>query len=349
MKFAARVPCSKFHAPTAILGALLLPLLAATGACGQSLDDVAIAPEVVLEDRYPIREHHFPNGTVAYADVVFSTIPGYRPLTLDLYVPPGESASGRPVLVMIHGGGWLGGHTRHSGAFSNWPETLAAIAGEGYVVASVEYRLSGEAPFPAAFDDVRAAIRWLRSNADEYGIDRQRAVVMGGSAGGQLAALAGTACGDNRYPDSATAAPDAESACVQGVVTWYGVFDFGMIVPVDEKPDGPDVGGAPGRYLDCGPKSCDADTVRNASAMSFVDAADPPFLMVHGTDDRVVAVEQSRAMHKALTDAGVDSTYIEIPGVNHSFIGQSAEDTIGASRKAFDASIAFIDRIVGSE
>jgi len=328
--------------------AAALSMFAGGGAAAQSVDNVAIAPEVVLEDRYPDREHRFANGVTSYADVVYSVPPGFRPLTLDLYLPEGAGSDDAryPLLVMIHGGGWMAGHTRHSGAFANWPEALAAIADEGFVVASVEYRLSGEAPFPAAFDDVQNAIRWVRSHADEYGVDRSRALAMGGSAGGQLAGLVGTACGDKRNPDEADD-ESAESACVQGVVTWYGVFDFAKIVPMGEAGEGQTVSGAPGRYLGCSETACDPDVVRAASAIYFVDRNDPPFLMIHGTVDPVVSIEQSRAMQNALESAGVDSTLIEIPGVKHSFIGETPEATINASRRAWDASIAFIRRVMG--
>lgn len=348
VRFDARYSAQAVQRQIVALG--LAMLLAAGNTQAQSIDDVGIAAEVVLEDRYPERRIQFPNGVNSLADVIFATPAGFRPLILDLYLPAGAGSNGTryPLLVMIHGGGWMAGHTRHSGAFSDWPATLAAIANEGFVVASVEYRLSGEAPFPAAFDDVRTAIRWLRAHADQYGIDRNRALAMGGSAGGQLAALVGTACGDNAYPDAASG-ETAESACVQGVVAWYGVFDFAAIVPVDGPEEGRSAAGAVGSYLDCEPTHCGSEVVRAASAISFVDPSDPPFLLIHGVDDPVVSVEQSRAMHEKLEKAGVASKLIEIPGVKHSFIGADAATTIDASRKAFDASIEFIKQALGGD
>ena len=121
---------------------LLVLVLAPSGAV-LAQNPPAIAPEPVLEDRYPQRRVSFPGGVVSLADVTYSTIPGFRPLTLDLYLPPKTAAGARPLVICVHGGGWMSGHTRHSGAFENWP----------------------------------------------------RAVVMGGSAGGQLAGLAATSCG----------------------------------------------------------------------------------------------------------------------------------------------------------
>lgn len=326
---------------SAARGVCFAALLLGSTTHGQTVDDVGIDGQVVLDDRYPAREIRFPNGATSLADVVYAVRPGYRPLILDLYLPAGADETPRPLVVVVHGGGWTSGHTRHSGAFSNWPAALASIANEGFVVASVEYRLSAEAPFPAAFDDVRDAIRWLRANADVYGIDRNNAVIMGGSAGGQLAALVGTTCGDNAYSFAATDdRTTAESACVQGVVTWYGVFDFGKLVAT--TPDSRPPPGVLAQYLDCGPTRCDADLVRAASAVSWIDSADPPFLMIHGVEDPVVAIEQSREMHAALEAAQVPSELIEIPGVRHSFIGDTPEATIEASRRAWHATVDFI-------
>jgi len=332
--------------------ALLSPVLAVTPAHGQTVDEVSIAPEVILEDRYPDRKFVFPNGVVSLADVVYATHVGYRPQILDLYLPAGAGTDGAsyPLVVMVHGGGWQSGHTRHSGAFADWPAALASIANDGFVVASVEYRLSGEAPFPAAFDDVRDAIRWLRANAGEYGIDKTKAAVMGGSAGGQLVGLVGTACGDSAYPEAITdEEPPAESACVQGVVAWYGLFDYRGLVPIFSTRRDGGVPGVHARYLGCGSDYCDADVVRAASAISFVDPADPPFLMIHGVEDPVISIGQSRAMQQKLEDVGVDSTLIEIPGVGHSFIGATPEATINASQKAWDESIAFFRRVLKGE
>ena len=129
-------------------------------------------------------------------DLAYATVPGFRTMTLDLYQPKRAPKDyPKPLLIFVHGGGWNSGDARQGGGFSDFPGVLAALAAKGYVVASVNYRLSGEAHFPAALQDVKAAIRWLRAHADEYGIDTSRVAVWGEEAGGQLAALAGTSCG----------------------------------------------------------------------------------------------------------------------------------------------------------
>jgi acetyl esterase/lipase len=283
-------------------------------------------------------------------------------MILDLYVPGAavKPASGYPaaypVIVFIHGGGWISGHTRHSGAFANWPKTLASIAANGYVVASVEYRLSGEAPFPAAFEDVQNAIRWLRRNADRFSIDKDRFLAWGGSAGGQLAALAATACGDNPLELNSTGAdsgdeagkPPAESPCVQGAMIWYGVLDFGGLVPTSaaESPQ-TTLPMVLSQYLDCRDGLCDAGTVAAASPLRHLDPADPPMLLIHGDGDQVVLVEQSERMYEALQVADVESELIIIPDVGHSFVGATPEVTAEASQLAFDASMSFAQRTLG--
>ena len=175
------------------LTALALAAVAGSAAAKDRVFPVADKP--VPGDHYPDRITRFPGGVTGYADVIYSQLPGYRPSVVDVYVPPAAKASPKPLVLYIHGGGWVGGHTRQAGALANFPEVLASLASEGFVVASLEYRLSGEAAFPAQIQDVRAAIRFLKANAAKYGIDPARVGLWGGSAGGHLAALGALSCG----------------------------------------------------------------------------------------------------------------------------------------------------------
>jgi acetyl esterase/lipase len=236
---------------------------------------------------------------------------------------------------------------------------LASLAARGYVVASVEYRLSGEAHFPAAMQDVKSAIRWLRSHSSEYGIDSARAVIWGGSAGGQLAALAATSCGVAELEPAPTAsARDAgtppvtlpPSDCVQGLIAWYGIFNFATL----GSPSGaavPDRIGAadsaPSRYLGCSRPNC-ATVAAAASPASYVDSKDPPTLLVHGTDDHTVPIQQSRDFLALLRSKGVAAELIEIPGADHSFIGKTPQATRAASLLALQRSFEFIDKTIGT-
>jgi acetyl esterase/lipase len=302
-------------------------LLAAVGASAEPR--VFPVAEVASQaDVYPDRVTHFPKGVTGFADVTYSVIPGFRPLVLDLYRPDGETP--KPLILFIHGGGWVGGNTRHSGALENFPLALAQLASEGFVVASVEYRLSSEAPFPAALQDVRTALRYLKDNSGKYRIDPHKVAVWGGSAGGQLAALAAASCGDQTL-DAAPAI--AGSECVQGAVVWYGVFDFEPVVAA--RPDAP-----VSRYLACD-ELCAPATVRRASPMSYVSSGDPPFLLIHGEQDRTVDVGQSRSFESALRKAGVEVRSLYIPGVDHSFVGHTADETRTATLAATNATFDF--------
>lgn len=303
----------------------------------------ATAAKPVLEDKYPSRIVQFDN-VEGLSDLVFATVPGFRPLHLDLYRPKNIGSRPLPLVIYVHGGGWQGGHTRHSGAFENWPGVLASLAAKGYVVASLEYRLSGEAPFPAAFDDVKAAVKWLRSQATSYGIDPSRAVIWGGSAGGHLAALTAVSCEDGK----AAADDKAQSACVQGLVAWYGVFDFRSVLAT-ERSRTPDANApaAASRFLACASSECDPQVVARASPIDHVDSKDPPVLLIHGSRDAVVSVEQSKRFHEALQACGVSSTMKIIEGVDHSFIGSTPQQTRAASLDALEATFRFIDATIG--
>ena len=324
-----------------ILVSLIAPMLVSAVAFGDASvgeHEPAIGTKAVLEDRYPERRVTFPGGVSGLPDLVYSTLSGFRPLTLDLYVPANPVSGGAPVIIYVHGGGWMSGHTRHSGAFENWPGVLASLAGRGYVVASLNYRLSSEAPSPAAEQDVKTAVRWLRGNAARFGIDKRRIGIWGGSAGGQLAALAGTSCGVSALePPVADAKAPLESDCVQAVVTWYGIFDFTPLAKNTAPP--PPVA----RYLGCDSNACSDDKIALASAIRHIDRNDPPFLLIHGALDKTVAVSQSAKFHAALQAGAVKSQLIVLPDVDHSFVGSTPELTRNASLRALHATIDFFD------
>jgi acetyl esterase/lipase len=291
---------------------------------------VAEAP--VPGDVYPDRVTRFPGGVTGLADVIFSTVPGYRPAVVDLYLPPKRVASQpRPLIIYIHGGGWMGGHTRQSAAFSNFPQVLASLASEGFVVASLEYRLSGEAKFPAQLQDVRAAIRFLKANAAKYGIDPTKVALWGGSAGGHLAALGGLSCGAPGIDDKPQ---PAGSECVQAVVSWYGVFDFAPMVQRAEQ--------APVALLGCeSGATCPANKIAAVSPLTYLDAKDPPFLLIHGDDDKVVPAEQSRIAATRMMAVGVPVETIFMPGIDHSWIGKTPAETRTATMRAINATFDY--------
>ena len=135
-----------------------------------------------------------PDRVHTHPGIEYAAVLGYRPLLLDLYLPdPGASPGQAPVVLFLHGGGWgLGSRTEVGPPFDDWqPSFFERLAQAGFAVASADYRLSGEARFPAQLHDAKAAVRWLRRNAGEYQLDGDRIVAWGASAGGHLAALLG--------------------------------------------------------------------------------------------------------------------------------------------------------------
>lgn len=325
-------------------------------------DEAQVATEIVQADRYP-REVSFPGGVRGLAGLVYWDPAGYRPLTLDLYLPPAIMArppAGFPLVIQIHGGGWMLGDKHRSGPFVDFPRVLASVAARGYAVASIDYRLSAEARFPAQAHDVKAAIRWLRMNAAQYGIDPARVVTWGESAGGHLAALAAVSCDiealkpvpprggvPDREPDVTTA---TVSDCVQGGVAWFGVFDMATIAPqaVSVQALPRDVPDAPEwRLLGCFADRCKPERLAAASPVTYVDPTDPPMLLIVGDQDATVPFHQTLEMAKTLRSSGVRHELIVLPGVGHNFIGRTPEQTRDANLKALAETIRFLDRTIG--
>jgi acetyl esterase/lipase len=313
-------------------GSAALALLAASVAVpaqAQEQRDFPVAAAPVLADNFPVHAVPFPRGVSAWRDVIYQQLPGHIPQVVDIYVP--RDAGPHPLVLYIHGGGWQGGHTRHSGALANFPEVLATLAAEGFIVASLEYRLSAEAQFPAQLQDAKAALRFLRDNAAQYRVDPTRIGVWGGSAGGHLTALASLTCGDTTLDPAAAGEP-----CVSAAVTWYGVFDFAA--QAAGQPGGTDQ--AAERLLGCQGR-CPAGRYAFASPVTYIDAHDPAFLLIHGEADKVVPVAQSRLAEERLRAAGVPVEAIYIPDVDHSFIGRTPEETRQATLRATNATFDF--------
>jgi acetyl esterase/lipase len=346
------------------VAAVLLLVGHVTVASAQVPAAATVAAGVVNQDVYPEHNVSFPGGVTGIPDLVFYSPSSYRAVRMDLYLPPASFSGPRPFVVYTHGGGWSGGSKRTTGAFSNWPGVLAALAAKGYVVASLDYRLLGDEIAPAAIQDTKAAVKFLRANAATYNIDKNRSLTWGPSAGGQLAALAATSCGVTalspppRAPrgagaggrrgqgpgraatvETAAAAPtgmDAESDCVQAAIGWYGVYDF--------RP----LNGGGGAYLGCAAASpCDPEKLKAQSPIVYVSEKTPPMLIVHGEKDTTVPVAQARDLHAMLKAKGVKAELMLLPDVGHSFIGETPEATRAASLKALERSFRFIDETIG--
>lgn len=308
--------------------------------------EVAVSDGLEAENRYPDRLLAWPGGVTSLADVTYSTLPGYRPMTVDIYMPPREMGP-RPLVMFIHGGAWMGGDTRHSGAFEDFPAMLAGLAKEGFVVVSLEYRLSREAKFPAQLQDVRAALRFLKLNAARYGIDPERVGVWGASAGGHLSALAALTCGRADLDDERGKGAASGSECVQAAAIWYGVFDMAKLA--GNNPSGPPQ--VIRDLLGCNDK-CTSEAYALASPVRYVDAGDPgdpPMLLIHGLQDRSVPATQSSDAERLLRTAGVPVEATYLPGIDHSFIGASPKETRDANLLAMNLTFDFFKRVLAAK
>ncbi|MGQ3413347.1 alpha/beta hydrolase fold domain-containing protein [Natrinema sp. LN54] len=275
-----------------------------------------------------------PSPAVSVREDVTYAVRDAGEMKLDLYVPERTETDGEPPLVVyVHGGGWVFGTRK------NAPDLERYAAEWGCAMASVSYRLAvvpddadfptdgiADNPtprgvFPDQIVDVKAAIRWLRANADEYGFDPDSVAAWGASAGGHLAALAGTledieSLPGDAYPDTAVAkdvAPD-QSGAVQAVVDWYGISD---ILELPSQPGGLE------SFLLGGDVSENQDKARRASPTTYVDPETPPFLVMHGREDQVVSIQQSRLLLESLQTAGVGVTMYELHELGHVFDAES--------------------------
>jgi acetyl esterase/lipase len=311
--------------------ALVVPLLAmsAHARAGESppLPDFAVADRSMPADPMPERQIHWSNGAVSLTDVVYATIPGVRPLHLDLYRPV-KDATPLPLIVYLHGGGWANANPRTGAAFVDFPAVLGHLAQRGYVVASIEFRFSAEAPFPAQLEDLQAAIRFLRGNAARFGIDGTKVGAWGMSSGAQLAALNAVDC--------------AEGTCVQGFAGWFGPYDLATYVRDSSQ------GASVRSLLRCGPDDCAPEALAAASPMHYVDRNDPPALLLHGLADTNVSPSQSERFAAELRQAGVDVKLILIPNVAHGLVGDNTATTKDALRHALTATFEFFDRVLQS-
>lgn len=319
--------------------------------------DIGASVQAVGADSLTSITASYPGGVTGLPDQSYQTLPGYRPMKLDLFLPPQSFAGPRPLVVYVHGGGWMAGGPRRSAAYTDWPRVLASLAAKGYVVASVGYRFAREAPFPAAAQDVKAALRWLRANAGTYRIDPVRGAIWGQSAGGHLASLVGLSCGAAALEPEGRIVPkagnvettastvegaDTASDCVQAVVSWFGIYDFQTLLAARGNADS-----AAQAFLACDGKDCAPDRVKAASPVSYIDRKDPPVLLMHGDRDETVPLSQHREMTAALKAGGVSVREKILPGVGHSWVGATAEATQAASREALRETIDFIEARIG--
>jgi acetyl esterase/lipase len=276
-----------------------------------------------------MREHR-PFEVFTVKDLVYAS-PGGKPLLADLYIPK-HTEKPPHVILWLHGGGWRFGDRRMG------PDLSRYFAEWGFAMASIDYRLSTEAIFPAQIEDVKTAIRWLRCVAGHYGFDASRIGLWGSSSGGHLAALAATS-GAGTFEEG-TIEHASYSSEVQAVVDGYGPTDF---LQMDEHRD-PSVSPSddpestqlpPGSsasptsfeslFLGAPIHSC-PERVREANPVTYVRTGLAPFFILHGTSDTAVPVHQSELLYDALSAHGNDVTLCLIEGLGHGFLNRDDFD-----------------------
>lgn len=224
---------------------------------------------------------------------------------MDLVFPK-ETEKKLPVVIWVHGGGWTDENLTRKYLPSR---QLADLCKRGYVTASIDYRLTGHAPFPAQIEDCKSAVRYLRKHAGDYPIDPDRIAVWGESAGGHLAELMAYST-DEEFNDGTN---DKVSSSVQGVVAWYAPCDLRTN---DEWPEDEEIY----QRLFAGVKGvCEERLRAKASPICYADRHNPPTLLMHGDADRLVDYGNSRMMYTRLKDAGNDAELVTVTGQGHGF------------------------------
>ena len=280
-----------------------------------------------------------PQGVKAIRDIEYANVDGHA-LRLDLYVPeppamqtdvptPQPSRSKLPTVIWVHGGGWSAGNKNLCPA--------VAFVPSGFAVVSINYRLTGAAPFPAQIHDCKGAVRWVRAHAAEYGLDPDRIGAWGASAGGHLVALLGTSAGDKDLEGTVGGNLDQSSA-IQAVCDWFGPTDLIKLAHADAPRDAgenadtqPPADSARGLLarLFGGPVRDHLDLAKKANPITFITKNDPPFLIMHGDQDALVPISQSELLTEALKAAGVQVQMHTVKDAGHGFRGPDEVKMVG--------------------
>ena len=256
----------------------------------------------------------FASVAPTYADLAYATVSDAQ--KLDLYIP--TTGSGPfPVVIMVHGGGFMMGDKSDGAGLTGVDQLLAA----GYAVASINYRLSSEAIYPAQIYDAKAAVRFLRANAAEYQLNPDKFGAWGASAGGSLVSLLGTTCGVAEL-EGAELGNAEQSSCVQAVIDWFGPIDF---LKMDEQfagtscPQTHDAANSPESMLVGAAIQTVPDLVATTNPMNYITADDAPFFIENGTADCNIPPAQNKNLADALSAViGADNvTYVSLEGAGH--------------------------------
>ncbi len=244
-------------------------------------------------------------GVTEHRDLTYAELSG-QPLMLNVFVPAAETPP--PLLVWIHGGGWRNG--------SREKVPLRELVDHGFAVASIDYRLTDTAIFPAQMHDCKAAIRWLRANENRLGYDANWIAAAGSSAGGHLALLLGVSGGVDKL-EGTIGEHLNESSTVQAVIDYYGPSDF--VLRGETQPGRAYTNKSGSFALLGGVRDGKVERTMEelASPVHYITADDPPLLILHGDRDEVVLPDQSETLLERYKEAGLNAELIWLKNAGH--------------------------------
>lgn len=276
-------------------------------------------------------ERPIPEGVNYIRDVQFCS-GGGKPLLMDWYIPKLRTKTPSPAIIWIHGGGWVGSDKSENAV----PVFLSQ---RGWTVASINYRLSGEATFPAAIEDCKCAIRYVRANAAKYQINPEKIGLVGSSAGAHLSLLAGLA--DETAGLEGSGGWPGVSSRVAAVASLKGVSDF--TVGHNAFQDGQGI--APLRFLG-GTMEQKPEAYRRASPLNWLSADDPPMILLHGDADTTVPYDQSVKLKKAYDKLGLHAELVPIEGATHRLRRVDGSPAGMSERQIYERIADFFDRFL---
>jgi len=302
---------------------LVMLVLLSTAGCGSTATTTpAVIPvadsteqsAVMPQQGRPGGSSTFASVTPTHKDLAYASLSDAQ--KLDIYLPL-DGSGPFPLVIMVHGGGFMVGDKADGGGLTGVDQLLAA----GYAVASINYRLSGEAQYPAQIQDSKAAVRFLRANATQYNLNPDKFGAWGASAGGNLVSLLGTTCGVTELEGVELGNAD-QSSCVQAVVDWFGPIDF---LKMQEQfagtscPANTNDASSPESKLIGAPIQTVPEKVALTNPMNYITADDAPFFIQNGTADCNIPPIQNKNLADALSSViGADKvTYVSIEGAGH--------------------------------
>jgi acetyl esterase/lipase len=273
-------------------------------------------------------------------DIVYSQVPsrGFQNVALQMDIMQPKNNTRKPAILFVTGGGFINANR------ANGLQLREKLADAGYVVASINYRVAPTATFPQPLEDVKSAIRYLKANADKFGIDKSRVGIVGGSAGGYLSAMAGTTSGTKTFDKGDNLNVDSSVRCA---VDLYGISDptkIGADFPADVQQKHQSAGATEALWVNGSPVfggkdggiSADPAAAENANPIHYISKSSAPMLLMHGSADTVVSPSQTDLLYQALQQKGIESERYVIPNAQHGGVYWVQDNVLAVITAFFD-------------